>query len=534
MPSMKPLFTLQHSSLSQSATGNDVASVCFLPNVREVSHKALGTLANNAENGSVDDYSTDSDSDSDFELQFKSRTMLMAKHSQSQHLRDSHALVPANQHRSNMYTAQHISSARDALASLSFASMQNGHLTNTLLASTHASGNAYIWDLTSRRVIHTLQDGVGPGLAVGRVNYSDNEETASTSEYLFHQRRNTQGSISILDPNNDFKIVRRMECHSQTFCHATTGGSTCTDGNRSMRDLLLSPSQHQAFAQLWDMRMPKSIGVVHGAKMDERDLSHWNDEGMLMSLDLCHGPDSCFIGCGMESGNVFLHDLRMLNGNGPSRDLSESKLNVVREFKTQKDVIDSDVCSVSLGKDPILCLDMCRSHDKDVVAVPSTAGTESNEIIGAKKKQTQSLVLIAGRAADETEMLNVPEEERGTVAVIKATSIKGDNEYLRMDARVRAKVATCKVTSELTREGKPGVGVCRFRPDGKVFAVGGWDKRVRIYSRTSAKLLSIMKGSDASVTALDWNWNSKTGSDDDEFLLSAGSSDGKIALWRPN
>ena len=103
-----------------------------------------------------------------------------------------------------------------------------------------------------------------------------------------------------------------------------------------------------------------------------------------------------------------------------------------------------------------------------------------------------------------------------------------------MDARVRAKVATCKVTSELTREGKPGVGVCRFRPDGKVFAVGGWDKRVRIYSRTSAKLLSIMKGSDASVTALDWNWNSKTGSDDDEFLLSAGSSDGKIALWRPN
>ena len=108
--------------------------------------------------------------------------------------------------------------------------------------------------------------------------------------------------------------------------------------------------------------------------------------------------------------------------------------------------------------------------------------------------------------------------------------MRDDDDNVRMKARVRAKVGTCKVSDEVSREGKPGVGVCRFRPDGNVFAVGGWDKRVRIYSRTSAKLLSVLKGSNASVTALDWN----KGNANDDFVLAAGSSDGKIAIWRPN
>ena len=100
-----------------------------------------------------------------------------------------------------------------------------------------------------------------------------------------------------------------------------------------------------------------------------------------------------------------------------------------------------------------------------------------------------------------------------------------------MNARVRAKVETCKISNELSREGKPGVGVCKFRPDGSVFAVGGWDKRVRIYSRTSAKLLAVLKGSNSSVTALDWI--KIEGTLDDDHVIAAGCSGGKIDIWRP-
>ena len=515
MPPTKPLFTLQHSSVSQSVTGNDVSSVCFLPKVANASQEPYVVHDEHEhEHSTCSDATSDDDSsDSDSELQFKSRQILTSpQHHYLQNEPDS-TLVTHVRTRNTSTTTNpyaHISSARDTLASLSFS--------HTLLASTHASGYAYIWDLTSRRVIHTLHDGLGPGLALGRVSLGTDTDADAEASGLFHQRRNPEGSISILDPNTDYSIVRRMECQSQTFCHASTGASS----SFPMRDLLLSPSRHSAFAQLWDLRMERSVGVVHGAKLDREDVSKWNDEGMLMSLDLCHDEGKCFVGCGMESGKVFFHDLRMLQGNANvnangNDNIDCSMGNVrrqMREFKTKKDVIETEMCSVSLGKDPILCLDMCLSQQD----------------AGANNRNSQSMVMIAGKAADAMELLDLPEEERGTVAVIKATSLRDDDDNVRMKARVRAKVGTCKVSGEVSREGKPGVGVCRFRPDGNVFAVGGWDKRVRIYSRTSAKLLSVLKGSNASVTALDWN----KGNANDDFVLAAGSSDGKIAIWRPN
>ena len=83
----------------------------------------------------------------------------------------------------------------------------------------------------------------------------------------------------------------------------------------------------------------------------------------------------------------------------------------------------------------------------------------------------------------------------------------------------------------LNQNGKPGVNICRFRPDGRVFAVGGWDRRVRIYSRTNAKLVRILKGTHlSSVTTLDW-----VRSEDDlmsDGVLASGSEDGTISLWR--
>ncbi len=92
-----------------------------------------------------------------------------------------------------------------------------------------------------------------------------------------------------------------------------------------------------------------------------------------------------------------------------------------------------------------------------------------------------------------------------------------------MNAIIRAKTRTCSVSSG----GKVGVSTCRFRPDGRVLAVGGWDHRLRIFGRTSSKPLAILRGHESSVTAADWANNAATSG-----LLATGAGDGKICIYR--
>jgi WD40 repeat protein len=485
-PSIKPLFTLQHSSSSQSTKGNGVTSICFLTHTQdqfinnspqeECHHTSSIPVRAQHHSQTSDDSSSDihdssassSDSDSDSSLQFKSKRIGAVRDLENLKLH---------------------SSTINAQSTLSF--------DNTFIASTHANGKAYIWDLSKRRVIKTLEDEEGPGLALGRLCTG-----TAANGILFHQRRNAAGSISIID--NEYNLVQRIECRSQTFCKATG----CSDSDHQ-RNLLLTPSEHPSFAQLFDLRTGggRSIGVIHGAKLDQLDSSKWNTEGMLMSLKLCewNSANQYFVGCGMESGKVFFHDLRMLSGN--------RKANEMWQFETKKDVIDSISCAVSLGKDPVLSLDMCQSLDE-------------GEGAAYKHDNQRSFVAISGVAADAMELLAAPEKDRSTVAVMKVTCVK-DEERTRMKARVRAKVGTCMISNDISSDGKPGVGICKFRPDRKVFAVGGWDKRIRIFSRTSAKLLSVLKGpNEGSISSLDWIY--KNG----EYVLGAASGDGKISLWR--
>ena len=91
----------------------------------------------------------------------------------------------------------------------------------------------------------------------------------------------------------------------------------------------------------------------------------------------------------------------------------------------------------------------------------------------------------------------------------------------------------CEVTSgnNEVAGGKPGVALCRFRPgDGRIFAVGGWDKRLRIFDRSAAAKsapLAILRGHIQSVNAMDWAPDAA-----ESGLLATGASDGRIYVWR--
>lgn len=167
------------------------------------------------------------------------------------------------------------------------------------------------------------------------------------------------------------------------------------------------------------------------------------------------------VACGMEDGNVCFHDVRKLDGESP--------------------------CNVKLSSSFILGLDLA----------PSVAG---------------SMVAVAGMAGNAEDLQGLPETEQGTVAVVKCTLEP------TLSAKLRSRIGTCS----LTRGGKPGVDVGRFRPDGRLFAIGGWDMRVRLLDRTTTKPLGILKGHSDSVTALDWANNS---------LLASGDNMGTIHIW---
>lgn len=202
------------------------------------------------------------------------------------------------------------------------------------------------------------------------------------------------------------------------------------------------------------------------------DIMPIENNGMLTSLAMAVGDRGRpIVACGMESGSVIFHHLT--DGHTRKRGVH------------------------SLSKDPVLSLDLFPS---------------SNPL---------SVLAVAGMAGDAAEIGEVPKSEQGRIALLKATHTDDWN------ITMRARLDTCRVDD--TSYGKPGVGICKFRPvDGRLFAVGGWDHRIRIFERSQGKAMAILRGHTDSVDCLDWATDAhQTG-----LLASASSKENRVYLWQ--
>jgi WD40 repeat protein len=199
--------------------------------------------------------------------------------------------------------------------------------------------------------------------------------------------------------------------------------------------------------------------------------------GMLTSLAMstCSGTGRPIVACGMESGSIFFHDFASTN----------------QSLKVES----------KLSKDPILAMDLA----------PSTS-------------ETSSVVAIAGMAGDAAEEQELPESQQGRVALLKAVH---DPTMPNWNVRVRARISTCSINDDAL-DGKPGISICRFQPrDGRLWAVGGWDHRVRLFERSAGKPMAILRGHTTSVNALDWAPDSNRSG----LLASSGGGD-SIYVWQ--
>lgn len=76
----------------------------------------------------------------------------------------------------------------------------------------------------------------------------------------------------------------------------------------------------------------------------------------------------------------------------------------------------------------------------------------------------------------------------------------------------------------------PGTSVINIRPDKKLFTVGNWDGRLRIYSQKTFKLLAVLDQHKSTVHDISYSshyveaYNCK-------YLMAAAGKDSYISLW---
>ena len=519
---MDPLFTL-HAGPGHEVVGNAlfgsnegkggemvglssaVSSVCF---VRVQS----GIATNYSPSMSCcDSESEDSSDESDEPLRFRCSQMLLSEEAEA-------------------------GARGNAATSSATAAAASANLRGSLMASSHANGSALIWDLGTRRVVSQFADGGtrGPGLAMRRMgdDFVDNSPSHCCCHRFFYHSRGKEGLVTVHDiqPNGTADAVVNYKTRCRTFCAATSCSSDGSDG----RNLLALPTRDECTATVIDIRVDPASQppfVIHGAALAgvaSGASEEWRKHGMLTSLSLCGTSTSIntseangwstsgpILACGMESGSVFFHDLAM-----PGRAVMDSQPEfdgkIAQRHRPTMGRDDEDFlsyrnppfCSISLGRDPVLALDIALSS------------------VFHKNASRGAVIAVGGCGGDQDDLAAKPVEEQNTVGVIKATFDRSQDDSA-MKARIRSRIQTCEI-GENTARGKPGVGVCRFRPDGRMFAVGGWDKRLRVFSRAAgAAPLALMRAHIDSVTAVDWAPDCATSG-----ILATGSEDGQIAVWR--
>ena len=283
------------------------------------------------------------------------------------------------------------------------------------------------------------------------------------SRFIYHTR-NPEGTVSLHDLEK-LKTVTAFSTQSHTFCAA----APCHGDEH----LVALPSIHDSEAVVRDWRVSPStapVACLEGGGPTSRGRKH----GMLTSLAMWKCGRANVLLCGMEDGSIFFHDWTRIGHTEGTTNLAP-------------------LSNISLGSDPVLTLDISPSPDED---------------------STPSFVCLGGLAGDAEEVGRLEESDRGRIAVVKASHHENGNSWL---PRIRTRLGTA--------EGKPGVAVCRFRSDGRVFVAGGWDRRVRVFHR-DGRALAILRGHGDGIQAVDWFPGASAG------LLVSGSSDGRVCVWR--
>ena len=354
-------------------------------------------------------------------------------------------------------------------------------LSDRFLASCHTSGEALLWDLQNQKKVAFISaPRGGSGTCIRRTDdpsqvmfqTRDPKGTVSIHSIECCSNRGEVHASSIYSEPTKSTIINQYETYSNTFCRA----APCC-GNKH---LLALPNIDNSTVKVVDRRTDATVAKYSIEK-----------HGMVTSValsvvgnDAGHGNGRPILACGMESGTALFFDIT----GGSTKSFHES--------------------SISIGKDPILALDV----------IPYSAQKPTDV-----SSPSDALLVAAGMAGDAQDVSELNKDEAGRAVLLK-TLLRDDCSW---KFQQRARLSTCRVDRE-TYSGKPGISACRFRPDGRLLAIGGWDKRIRLFERSKGNLVALLKGSKGSIADLDWAPDSATSG----LLASADKDEKLISLWR--
>jgi WD40 repeat protein len=184
------------------------------------------------------------------------------------------------------------------------------------------------------------------------------------------QTKDEAGTVSFHDLETN-QTISSFQTMSKTFCAAVSYENHLT----------VLPTSVETVVQLYDERQSSAKTMVfHAAGLSPKDgAENLRQYGMVSSLAV----DANMIACGMESGHVFYHDIRM-----EPRVCSSVKLD---------------------SSDPIICLNM------------------------KENKENNSIVTVAGQAGDK--------DDQNTISWVES---KRDPQQESMQSRVRTQLSTSR------------------------------------------------------------------------------------------
>ena len=338
---------------------------------------------------------------------------------------------------------------------------------NPLLFSASSDGELRAWSLSTHRPVATVAAHAGSSvLAVHMIG----------GERLLSQGRD--GVARVWDARDNLRgPLAELPVQSYNFCGCApspaAAASTDWDRGGSSQLLLALPNVDAQVVLMWDLRQHTPLPLRLAATAQQEPGS--KGAGMCMSLR--------FVGeqlvlSGWEDGSLRLFDLR--RGATP-------------------------ISVRPLHSEPVLCLDTSPDNS----AVVSGAADCVVAVTPIRRSRAPSAAGAAGATGCSASC------ERGDTA---EAANHADAEDAELGApKVRLSIPT---TGDAEHGGVQSVSV---RPDGKLLASGGWDRRVRLWQWGKWKPLAVLQQHTGTVNAVHFSACSR--------YMASASNDKTIAIW---
>ncbi len=248
--------------------------------------------------------------------------------------------------------------------------------------------------------------------------------------------------------------------------------------------------------------------------------------GLCMGLKLFTDKSgNLYLASAWENGNVYLWDAR-----NPAAIVASTE-GILNDNNNNND--DGQEGAGRLHKEPIVAFDLAvlendNDHNNTVMGISGAADDQ----ISVFRVQLGNAAAACNKE-DQTDINPPPPPPTTTSTTLQAnfmpSSSSSSPSTHSSTSTTTTTMATCRLVKRL-KLSHPGIGSVKVRPsDRKIFATGGWDKRLRIWDAKRMKPLAILKQHDAAINCLAF---SSAAAAADNNLLVSGSSDTRIACWK--